>query len=107
MSTPASEVPRGTTEPANSPLRVPALLTWRTIDEHHAKTECDRYSVARVTVLGAPHYIAWERTPPITEIGSVVLTPEATEAERAAARASMKARCAEHAAARQASGVAA
>ena len=73
------------------------VLQWHRVDTYHFKTFCGRFSVSRVTVKGCPHYIAWNRREPATEIGTLVLGSRATDNERRAALASMQELCQKHA----------
>ena len=72
-------------------------LRWRKRDNYHLRTECGRFSIARVSVNGAPWYIAWRlsrrEAEPSTEIGATRLEADATSQEREEAVGALKALC--------------
>lgn len=78
---------------------------WYKGDDYHIRSQCGRYTVARVSGARGDSYVAWRRYPdhddeptkPAIELGSVVVRPNASDAERIEARKAMQQRCAEHA----------
>lgn len=72
-------------------------LAWRKVDEYHIRSNCGRFSVARITVASKIWYVAFRlpfgESQPSTEIGATSLPATATEAERKTAIRDMKQIC--------------
>jgi hypothetical protein len=72
-------------------------LTWRRADEYHFRSQCGRFSIARVIVSEWIWYIAWRLTrredESSTEIGATRLPLAATPDERKAALIDMQQIC--------------
>lgn len=75
-------------------------LRWRRVDDYHGKTECGRYSVARVDLGSYHEYVAWrcrtESAPP-KEIGWTRVAPNASDSVRLEAIKAMSKLCADDA----------
>lgn len=72
-------------------------LIWRRVDDYHVRSQCGRFSVARMCVDVRMWYVAWklafDGAHPSTELGATSLPITANDAERIAAIHEMQDLC--------------
>jgi hypothetical protein len=72
-------------------------LTWRKPDDYHIRSECGRFTVARMNVVDSVWYAAfklpWSESEPSTEIAATKLSANASDAERMAAIRELQSVC--------------